>query len=58
MRRLVDVPLDYVGFEVPDAFVVGYGLDHFQKFRNLPFIATVGAEALRDARAPIARERD
>ncbi|HEY7802713.1 MAG TPA: hypoxanthine phosphoribosyltransferase [Dehalococcoidia bacterium] len=58
VRRLVDVPLDYVGFEVPDAFVVGYGLDHFQKFRNLPFIATVGAEALRDARAPIARERD
>ncbi len=46
VRRLVDVRLDYVGFEVPDAFVVGYGLDHFQKFRNLPFIATIGAEAL------------
>jgi hypoxanthine phosphoribosyltransferase len=40
-RRLVDVPVDYVGFEVPDEFVVGYGLDFRQKFRNLPFIATL-----------------
>ena len=40
-RRLVEVPLDYVGFEVPDEFVVGYGLDFQQKFRNLPFIATL-----------------
>ena len=46
-RRLVDVPLDYIGFEVPDAFVVGYGLDHSQRFRNLPFIATFGAENSR-----------
>ena len=44
VRRLVDVPLDYVGFEVPDTFVVGYGLDHAQKFRNLPFVASFGAE--------------
>jgi hypoxanthine phosphoribosyltransferase len=49
VRRLIDVPLDYVGFEVPDEFVIGYGLDHFQKFRNLPFIATVGTEALTPA---------
>jgi len=40
-RRLVDVPLDYVGFEVPDEFVVGYGLDYRQVYRNLPFIATL-----------------
>ena len=46
VRRLVDVPLDYIGFEVPDEFVVGYGLDHGQRFRNLPFIATFGAEKL------------
>jgi hypoxanthine phosphoribosyltransferase len=46
MRRLVDVPLDYVGFEVPDEFVVGYGLDYRQRFRNLPFIATLRPEAL------------
>ncbi len=46
VRRLVDVPLDYVGFEVPDEFVVGYGLDFRQKFRNLPFIATLRPEWL------------
>jgi hypoxanthine phosphoribosyltransferase len=45
-RRLVDVPIDYVGFEVPDEFVVGYGLDYRQKFRNLPFVATVRPEWL------------
>jgi len=40
-RRLAEVPIDYVGFEIPDEFVVGYGLDFRQKFRNLPFIATL-----------------
>ncbi len=40
-RRIVDVPIEYVGFEAPDQFVVGYGLDFRQKFRNLPFIATL-----------------
>jgi bifunctional protein TilS/HprT len=37
-RRLVDIRLDYVGFEVPDEFVVGYGLDYKEEYRNLPFI--------------------
>ncbi|MFH0847680.1 MAG: hypoxanthine phosphoribosyltransferase [Chloroflexota bacterium] len=37
-RRLVDTPLDYVCFEVPDEFVVGYGLDYREEYRNLPFI--------------------
>lgn len=37
--RKVDVPLDYVGFEIPDEYVVGYGLDYENKFRNLPYIA-------------------
>jgi len=41
VRRLVDVPLKYVGFEVPDEFVVGYGLDYNGEFRNLPFIGVL-----------------
>ena len=37
-RRQVAVPIDYVGFEIGDHFVVGYGLDHNQRYRNLPDI--------------------
>jgi bifunctional protein TilS/HprT len=44
VRRIVDVPLGYIGFEVPDEFVVGYGLDYAQEYRNLPFIGILGAE--------------
>ena len=40
-RRLVDVPVDYLGFTIPDKFVVGYGLDCEEQFRNLPSIAVV-----------------
>lgn len=40
-RRLVDVPLDYIGFEIPDEFVVGYGLDYQGEYRNLPFIGAL-----------------
>ena len=37
-RRVVDVPVDYRGFTIPDEFVVGYGLDYAQRYRNLPYI--------------------
>jgi hypoxanthine phosphoribosyltransferase len=37
-HRLVDIPLKYKGFDLPDRFVVGYGLDHREKYRNLPFV--------------------
>jgi len=40
-RRKVKVPLDYLGFTVPNKFIVGYGIDYNEKYRNLPYIATV-----------------
>ena len=40
-RRTADVQSDYCGFNIPDKFVVGYGLDHAQKYRNLPYIGVV-----------------
>ena len=43
-RRVVEVDVDYVGFEIPDEFVVGYGLDYAQQYRNLPYIAYVEIE--------------
>jgi len=43
-RRVVDVKVDYKGFEIPDAFVVGYGLDYDQCYRNLPYIGVVELE--------------
>lgn len=40
-RRVVNVAVDYTGFQIPDEFVVGYGLDYAQKYRNLPYIGVV-----------------
>ena len=44
-RRVVDVKVDYTGFQIPDEFVVGYGLDYDQKYRNLPYIGIVELDA-------------
>lgn len=43
-RRTVDIKVDYSGFEIPDEFIVGYGIDYAEKYRNLPFIASLKEE--------------
>lgn len=43
-RRVVDVPVDYNGFQIPNEFVVGYGMDYAQRYRNLPYIGVIEAE--------------
>jgi len=40
-RRIIEIDLKYVGFEIPDKFVIGYGLDYRQRYRNLPYIGVV-----------------
>ena len=42
--RKVDIEADYIGFDVPDAFVVGYGLDYMEKYRNLPYVGVLKPE--------------
>jgi len=46
-RREIDVSIDFVGFEIPDEFVVGYGLDYAEIYRNLPFIGVLKEEVYR-----------
>ncbi|WP_432409318.1 hypoxanthine phosphoribosyltransferase [Wukongibacter sp. M2B1] len=43
-RRKVDINVEYVGFEIPDEFIVGYGIDYAERYRNLPFIASLKRE--------------
>lgn len=45
VARKIDVPIDYVGFEIPDEFVIGYGLDYGERYRNLPYVAVMKVEA-------------
>ena len=40
-RRKVELPIRYVGFEIPNRFVIGYGLDYDERYRNLPYVATL-----------------
>ena len=47
-RRVVPVHVDYCGFQVPDEFIVGYGLDYAQRFRNLPFVGILKPEVYSD----------
>lgn len=54
-RRLIDIPIDYIGFELPNKFVVGYGLDYQQKYRNLPFVGLLEPEALKQQPRAITR---
>jgi hypoxanthine phosphoribosyltransferase len=47
-RRLIDLPLRYEGFNIPDYYVVGYGLDYREKYRNMPFVGLLKAEVLQN----------
>jgi hypoxanthine phosphoribosyltransferase len=51
-RRRIDIPIRYVGFEVPDVFVIGYGLDYDEHYRNLPCIATLKREVYAGVATP------
>ena len=46
-HRLIDIPIKYKGFDLPDQFVVGYGLDHREKYRNLPFVGLLKSDVVR-----------
>ncbi|GAC1687480.1 MAG: hypothetical protein PVS2B1_08330 [Candidatus Dormibacteraceae bacterium] len=54
LRRLVKVPIRYVGFQIPNDYVVGYGLDYRELYRNLPFICTLRQSVLEIGSAPVA----
>ena len=46
--RKIDVPVTYIGFDIPDAFVVGYGLDYRDRYRNLPYLATLEPSEMQE----------
>ncbi len=48
-RRVVDVHVRYIGFKIPDQYVIGYGLDYQQKYRNLPYLAVLDQSSEQDA---------
>jgi hypoxanthine phosphoribosyltransferase len=48
-RREIDVPVRYVGFEIPNRFVIGYGLDFAERYRNLPYVAVLHPDLVPDA---------
>ncbi len=48
-RREIDVPVRYIGFEIPNRFVIGYGLDFGERYRNLPYVAALSADLMPEA---------
>ncbi len=56
-RRVEDVKPDYVGFEIPDVFVVGYGLDYAERYRNLPFVGVLHPKVYKQVAKSAARKR-
>lgn len=57
-HRLIEIPLKYKGFDLPDRFVAGYGLDYREKYRNLPFVGLLKPQVFRgDAKPPAAEEQ-
>jgi hypoxanthine phosphoribosyltransferase len=47
-RREIEVPVRYVGFEIPNRFVIGYGLDFDERYRNLPYVGVLNAELVSE----------
>ena len=54
-RREVDLPIRYVGFEIPNRFAIGYGLDHAERFRNLPYVAVLEGKTRKESATPLLR---
>src|SRR5215207_10818126 len=57
-RRLVEIPVDYIGFTIPDQFVVGYGLDYGELYRNLKYVGVLRPEIYGAAGEPSGEERE
>ena len=56
-RRVEDVRADYVGFEIPDYFVVGYGLDYAERYRNLPFVGILHPQVYKPAKRSVGEDK-
>ena len=55
-RRRVELPIRYVGFEIPNRYVIGYGLDYAQRYRNLSYVAVLNEQRRREGRSPTGRK--
>jgi hypoxanthine phosphoribosyltransferase len=57
-RRLIDLPISYRGFEIPDVFVVGYGMDYQQAYRNLPYVAVLRQKSIAEPESADSKHLD